>query len=226
MSEGMAELYRSYTTPVVIRSGIDESLLPKEKATEDSERYQIGFAGSLFGQDSFQAFIKALDSTNWIINDRPVRLILVGALGFSVNMLAQKPAEIVLLGRHSQGETIDVLSRCHMLYLPYPMNQPFSKETIKVSFPTKLSTYVAANVPIFYHGPKFSSVGAFIENCPIALHCSETGAETILSKIRQLLVDEDLRESMRATQRIAFKEHFSQQQFRSKIVSAVESCLP
>jgi len=224
MSEGMAELYRSYATPVVIRSGIDESLLAKEKPTEDNERYQIGFAGSLFGRDSFQAFIKALDSTGWIINNRPVRMVLVGVVGFSVNMFASKPAEIVLLGRHSRAETIEILSQCHMLYLPYPMNQPLSKETVKVSFPTKLSTYVAANVPIFYHGPKISSVGAFIQNYPIALHCSEIDTEAILNKTRQLLIDDKLRETIKTTQRKAFEEHFSWRQFQSKIVHAVESC--
>jgi glycosyltransferase involved in cell wall biosynthesis len=59
---------------------------------------------------------------------------------------------------------------------------------------------------------------------PIALHCSEIDTEAILNKTRQLLIDDKLRETMKATQRKAFEEHFSWRQFQSKIVHAVESC--
>ncbi|MFQ3674822.1 MAG: hypothetical protein SNJ83_14620, partial [Aggregatilineales bacterium] len=225
MSDEMGTAYQPYTNPVTIRSGIPDEFLPSRKTSRktrvERDYYQVGFAGSLYGVDSFRAFIKALDAEKWVVNEHPVQFVAIGTSVLPVHMRAPKPAEIIWLGRHSQLETISILSECDVLYLPYPMDAKH-KKTVTTSFPTKMSTYVAANVPIFYHGPSESTVASFIKKHPVALLCSTLDTTDILKVMTELLTNVELRDSIKVTQCQVFDEHFSFHQFKSKIISTLE----
>lgn len=222
MSDEMGEAYKMYTNPITIRSGISNEILMSAQPSSKTEYYEIGFAGSLYGTDSFQSLVEALNEEQWIINQRPVRLIVIGSSVLNVRMKAPKHGEIIWLGRHSQAETILTLSKCDVLYLPYPMDNKYTS-TVRMSFPTKLSTYVAANVPILYHGPSNSTVVSFVEKYPIASVCSTKDSHLIIQILTELLLNDDLRSSLKHEQCRVFEEFFSMQQFKLKIVSTIEA---
>ncbi len=213
MSEEMGILYRQHSKArmTVLHHAIPRSLWATRSASESraSEAYTIGFAGSLYASHEFTSLIDALDTSGWQINGKRVRVrILAGAMP---PLRINKPTHIEYLGWRTMQETINYLSETDVLYLPYPISED---NLTKVTFPTKLTTYAAARVPIFYHGSEQAAVARFMERYPVGVRCSTYDISDILSKLVYLLTDFTMRQiAVEAAQR-ALQEEFDFDIFR------------
>src|SRR5690606_6644646 len=101
-----------------------------------------------------------------------------------------------------------------------PLDDNFKRVT-KLSFPTKMSTYVAAQVPILYHGPQDSSVTRFFEKYPIGLPCYSNRTDEIISQLDALVSDHALRSSINLALVRAYEEEMSPFQFRRRVEKLV-----
>ena len=73
-------------------------------------------------------------------------LMTVGAMLF----WAVLPA---LFGWHATTDAVAILSACDVCYVPYWFDEAF-RPGVELSFPNKVSLYLAAGRPILYHGPE------------------------------------------------------------------------
>ncbi|OYW77085.1 MAG: hypothetical protein B7Z37_06080 [Verrucomicrobia bacterium 12-59-8] len=86
-------------------------------------------------------------------------------------------------------ETVETEMRLqHLLYLPLPLEHDW-ESFCKFSLSTKMVSYLAAGVPILYHGPQSSAAGQFLRRNEAAIHMNTNCPETIAQTIRNAISD-------------------------------------
>jgi glycosyltransferase involved in cell wall biosynthesis len=207
-SWAMAEQYgRDYgvrAVPVV--PGLDARLAqPPADSPRDSREFIIGIAGQLYASAELDCLVAALDSVDWMIAGREVRIRL---LGRSVNVNVNKEVHIEFLGWHSQADTIRLLAEADILYCPYWFDPAFETEA-RLCFPSKLISYLAAGRPVFFHGPSYASPGRFLEEHEAAAFCHSLDPSRVLDTLRLLVSDKDQYARLALNGRRAFEEHLT-----------------
>ena len=71
-------------------------------------------------------------------------------------------------------------------YVPYSFRKK-RKHQMTHSFPSKIGFYVSNGLPIFFHGPHYSTVFKFIEDQRIGVSCTHQDIEEILISLEQIL---------------------------------------
>lgn len=186
VSESMLVDYARETaaTITILRHG-----LPLPSAEDDAKialgesEWVIGFAGSMYSDCAWRAFLSALDSVKWRIAGRPVRLKL---LARKMTVVAQNPANIEFLGFRSVEQVQEALSSCHITYMPQPFVSHL-RELCRYSFPTKLTNYLAVGRPVFVHAPPYGALSVFFEANPIGALANSLEPEAIVSALTALL---------------------------------------
>jgi hypothetical protein len=114
---------------------------------DEAKLLRVCFSGQPYAAREIEFFIKTLDSLDWTIGDFNVELHVFGnsVLGISPHIFHH--------GWKDPTKLIGYLSFFDCALLPYPSEIAF-KEVSKFSFPSKLSTYIAANLPVIYLGPE------------------------------------------------------------------------
>ena len=118
---------------------------------------RIGFAGSNTAPDCLRVLIECLDARGWACSGRPITLRMLGARYLCES---RQPQSIEFLGWRDVAETRRLLAECDVLYLPQTFDRGL-RSLAELSFPTKLSTYVAARRPILLHAPEYASLSGF-----------------------------------------------------------------
>jgi glycosyltransferase involved in cell wall biosynthesis len=145
----------------------------------------IGVAGNLYSATEWYALLRALDSVNWIISDRRVR---IRVLGPDLVLYRQRCANIEFLGWRPMPEAVALLAETDLAYLPYFFDERF-RLTVKLCFPNKLTAYLAAGLPVLFHGPEDSSPARFFGQYPIGACCHTLAPEEIMKCLRRFVDD-------------------------------------
>ena len=164
VSDGMRELYehRYGARGAVIIHGVHPSLAhPASPREEGKGGHVLGFAGSLHCKREWNAFVNAVSTWNGTRPDE----ITVRFIGRFPRFGAHQAPFVELLGMMSMGNTVDALSKSHGAYVPYWFSDR-DAAVAKTAFPSKISAYVAAGVPVFYHGPAESTPANFLRAVP------------------------------------------------------------
>ena len=182
-SEPMRDLYeRLYGTPTVTM--ILGAPRPETLNRPDPDApLRIGFAGSLYARQEFNALRQALDRMNWMLDGRLIELHLYG----DHEALADQ-GRICVHGWADPDSTVSAISACDIAYLPYWFAKN-RREVVEVSFPGKLALYAAARTPVFYHGPSYGSPVRFLERFPMGKVCATLDASTVAERLASLLGD-------------------------------------
>jgi hypothetical protein len=106
-------------------------------------------------------------------------------LGTDFRFRTGRPANIEFCGFHSPAETVRILSGCDAAYLPQPF-EPALHELARYSFPTKLSTYLAAGRPILIHAPEHASLAEFYGQFAVGARCSVLDPNVLAAAIETL----------------------------------------
>ena len=203
-SEGMRNEFRARygIESIVIIHGIHPSLWHKPSLKLKSEHEcTIGFAGSLHCKKEWNAFLSSIRD-------------LEGREGFNIRMRfigrfprfgARKGPFIDFTGVLSLPDTVTALSQTDVAYVPYWFERKRSYMA-RTAFPSKISAYTAAGIPILYHGPTDSSPRYFIDKYPVGLCCHSLDINDIKGILRLLLFDYDVREKAGVAQQRALKE--------------------
>ncbi len=173
---------------------------------------RIGLAGQIYARDTWDAFIAALDSVNWKICEYPVQ---IKVLGQWLDPALNRP-EIEFLGWHSQQETIEILSQLDVLYCPYWFDKAFEQEA-RFSFPSKVTTYLAAGRPVFFHGPEYSSPGRFLKDGNAGVCCHSAAPSEIIQQLNDLIRDEKFYGAMAQNGHQLFLEKLSFEALRENL---------
>jgi len=217
MGETYAERYAVRAVPLL-------SALPAEFAREparaphDRDEVVIGVAGQIYATREWETFLTALDSVAWHLNGRNVKVVVLGRY---LNLRASASASIHFLGWHSQDETVGLLADADILYCPYWFDPEFEEEA-RLSFPSKLTSYLAAGRPVLFHGPEYASPARFLRENQAAFLCHSLEPRQVLGQLDHILTDRDAYASATRHGRAAFDRHLTMSSMKASFYEFLE----
>ncbi len=184
MAQSYHDAYGVEAIPVM--PSIDPALaLPPADAPTEGGDFRIGMAGQTYATREWDALLAALDSVDWRIAGRQVKIRLLGSYG---QIRSTGKSFIEYLGWRPQAEAIRLLAEADVLYCPYWFDKAFEEEA-RLSFPGKLSTYFAAGRPVLVHGPEYASPARFVSEHDAGLCCHSLESKDIIRVLASLLAD-------------------------------------
>lgn len=93
---------------------------------------------------------------------------------------------IVNLGWIAETELIGIMKNCHISYLPYKSEKKFI-HSMKYAFPSKAGFYISNNLPIFFHGPMYSSFNTFLRKYNVGISCDSLSKTDIEIKLTEFI---------------------------------------
>lgn len=187
--ENMQVAYRNLhgVESFILRHGMPESST-SASMNAGAAGWRIGFAGSITTPDCFQSLLSTLDQCQWCIAGRPITLRL---LGCRLQLGSRSPQSIEYLGWRDVAETRDLLGECNILYLPQSFKSAL-RHLSELSFPTKLSTYIATRRPIVLHAPTYGSLTSFWRDYPLGPVIPDLTEQGILHGLESGLLASDI----------------------------------
>jgi hypothetical protein len=184
----------------------------------DAAEFVVVFAGSVYADLEFRAFLAALDHCDWRIGNRPVRFRVMGPkFTFSTRV----PACIEFLGYRSATEVSAIMANADCGYVPYWFSNNYSL-AVQLCFPSKLLTCLAVKTPIFYHGPERSTPSAFLERFPAGIACHSLDPERIVKALSLLAGSQ--REAMADAATRAIETEFNKRNFEDRFHWLITGC--
>jgi len=205
VSDAMQEGYEAeFGRPcVILRHGLTAaSRRAAATALHSDNELLIGFAGGLYAKDAWSAFLAALDSIEWKVGKRQIRLRLMGE---SFVVKSKCAARVEYLGYRDSIQTAELLAECDVNYLPQPFQERL-KSLAEFAFPTKLSTYVTTGRPVLVHAPPYGSLRRFCERHQIGAVVDSLEPHAIAAAIDTLVSEEAYQKASANAARVAEKE--------------------
>ena len=101
-----------------------------------------------------------------------------------------------------------LLAQCDILYCPYWFSAEFQEEA-RLSFPSKLTTYLAAGRPVLFHGPAYSSPAVFLERERAGICCTSSEPSAVVGALTTIATNGELRATLTKNGRLAWQERLS-----------------
>ena len=174
--------------------------------------FNVFFAGNAYAERELRVFIDALEKFSEA-TDLRVCFYIASHQSFSTN---STKLEINNLGWISQIKLKDYTDKCHMAYLPYRSELRF-KHQMKYAFPGKAGFYISNNLPIFFHGPSYSSFNVFLKNHPVGISCDSLQSDDVLSKLNKFVKSASFYLNSQRECQKAFNEVFSKENFEQSV---------
>jgi len=209
MAKKYAHNYHAKTMPFL--PSLEAQLaFPPASRLHSAKELIIGMAGQIYVTAEWDSLILALDKLDWQINDQKIKIRL---LGNWLKLTTDRKMTIEYLGWRSQEETLKLMNECDILYCPYWFDPKYEKAA-RLSFPSKLTTYLAAGRPIFFHGPEYASPAVFLRKNQAAAFCYTLKTEEIIKILRRLKSDRKYYGQLAKNGRKAFDEYLTSQTLR------------
>jgi hypothetical protein len=184
MKVAYEQRYGTPCTPMI--HGLPESQWIRPSGLRSpNDPFIIGYAGSLYAPTEWNALMSALGSVGWRLGGRDVG---VRVLASALEVRATGPARIEFLGWQSTTDAVSILSECDVCYVPYWFDEA-CRPGVELSFPNKISLYLAAGRPIFFHGPRQSTPASFLARWPVGIACHSLDAGAIVETLRRAATD-------------------------------------
>jgi glycosyltransferase involved in cell wall biosynthesis len=207
VSEAMqAEYRRRYgLESVILRYGHDpmDAIFPPER--RNLENTLVGFAGNIYGEDAWRSFLAACARINAEGQLPPLKIKIFGSEGFPY---PHPGVEVICEGWLPRKEFLRRLAATDFCYLPYWFT-PEKRLHAWLSFPTKLTTYLAAGRPVLYHGPEYASITQTIRQYGIGLRVCSLDLKEIVSALKRLILDSPVRNTFSMAAIAAFYKEFN-----------------
>jgi hypothetical protein len=188
ISTGMQEYYRQrrQIDSLVFHPYVPQ--LPPAPPSPDNSEIHVGHMGTLYSENEVRSFMQGARITAAKLGRR-LRLTFIGGNRFDPSRhVSQVLPEVKIENLPSLPE-MDAMERlrdCHVLYAMYPFEER-SRVFRTTSLPTKLSSYIQLQRPIFAHTPGDSTLAAFVrENC-VGVECQSLLPEEISHALASLL---------------------------------------
>jgi hypothetical protein len=179
--------------------------MPKEVA--------IGMAGQFYADQAWNQLVKALNFAGWQIDGGRVVVRVLGN---------QRPEGVPdqnldFLGWKPQEEVVEILSRtCDILYCPYPF-EPRMAEVARLSFPSKIPTYLAAGRPIIFHGPDYAGPWRYLRERGAAYLCGSLEPSAVYNGLSHMVEDKALYAAIAKAAQDAFIADFTLEQMEKDV---------
>ncbi len=217
MAERYQHDYGVRSIPLIPSLNTSLALQPAQGLNCGKE-FTIGIAGQIYASEEWMALVAALDSVNWKIEGKNIKIRI---LGRRLNVEANALMNVEFLGWATQQDTIKLMSEMDVLYCPYWFSKQFETES-RLSFPSKLTTYLAAGRPVFFHGPEYASPARFLKENRAAVCCCSLQKEEIIAKLSLLLSDNNLYVNVAFKGSQAFEKYLSLSSMRQSLADFLQ----
>lgn len=171
------------------------------------------FSGNLYARKEFDTFLFALD--DFAFNNPSLQIRFFVATHSPISN-RYRNFNLVNLGWRDRAELVRIMENCHIAYLPYKFDTEF-KHSMSYAFPGKAGFYISNGLPIFFHGPDYSSFNTFIEKYKVGLICNSLLKERILIELKRFTEDSTFYNLCRNECERAFKHEFSKSVFHGRV---------
>lgn len=219
-SPAMAEEYsqRHGANAIPVMPGLSESWVkqPASRLNHDN-KLVIGFAGQMYSKKEWDALLETLDALDWKVEGRDVEIRM---LGKEFELQGFHKRNIHYLGWRNQIETIELLSQCDILYCPYFFDREL-EVTSRLSFPSKLTTYLAAGRPVLLHGPEYSSPYKFLKQNDAGMLCHGLTKSAVSNALTRLVYDTDRYAQLAGNGHKAFLNNLTDEHMQTQFVKVL-----
>ena len=142
--------------------------------------FNIFFAGNTYAENELKAFIISLEK--FVLHSNlKLTFYIASHKSFKTNS-----SKLIInnLGWLSQKKLNDYMNKCHIAYLPYK-SEPKFKHQMMYAFPGKSGFYISNNLPVFFHGPKYSSFNKLLDEFKLGVSCDSLNSNILLSEIKR-----------------------------------------
>ena len=212
MVEYYSQLYGAKGVPMVSCLDADVAKAPASEYTSQDE-FIICMAGQLYARDEWHALLEALDSIDWQVNGKNIRLRYMGEW---LEIGAKRRRCIEYLGWRTLEEVIDIASNSDLCYCPYWFSPEFELES-KLSFPSKLPLYFASGRPVLFHGPEYSSPGKFITKNSAAYVCHSLNADDLVIALSKIAEEKTMYQRVAQNAHHAFNAYLTHDQMKERV---------
>jgi glycosyltransferase involved in cell wall biosynthesis len=158
---------------------------PEIKQKTIIKDFNIFFSGNLYAKNEAQTFIKALI----LFAERNEELNIIMYVASHIKLYSNsEKIQIKNLGWVDEKVLQKCMEICHISYLPYKFDKKFS-HSMKYAFPGKAGFYISNNLPIFFHGPEYSSFNTFLEQYCVGISCGTLVKIEIVKKLEIFILD-------------------------------------
>lgn len=213
IGEAMSEYYyvKFNKESIIQRKGvkiIHKQLMVQNEPFVDNI-IKIAFAGSIYTSKTFESF---LDAIIQFLNSYKEYSIVFNIFSNDRlnNISSHDRLKINIYPWEEEEKVIKIISEMDIGYLPYKFSKK-EKIQMQLSFPTKISTYLAAGTPIFFHGPSYSSVNYFFKKFPCGVSCDSLQSVEIVNSLKSLLFDKEKYCQYKKYCKIALEKEFDEQ---------------
>jgi hypothetical protein len=184
MAEEYKRLYACPKSETVILGFETSRVIPKGE--KDNSCFVIALSGQMYASDELFALIAALNILDWKYANKKIILRFYGR---SFHLFFSNQANIEIRGWLPQEKLLSELADTDLLYCPYWFNRGF-EEAARLSFPSKLSTYLKTGIPVLFHGPEYASPRIFLEKYNAAYICGTLDIEIIADTLKKIIISD------------------------------------
>jgi hypothetical protein len=177
-------------------------------------KLNIFFAGNTYAKNELLNFSKALE----IFSHKSKLTITFYLASHGEYSTDSELLKIINLGWVSQLKLKEYMDISHIAYLPYKFEEKF-KHQMTFAFPGKGGFYISNNLPVFFHGPNYSSFNQFLSDYPVGLSCDSLNPDIICSKLNEMIESNQKYQNFQKNCLQAFEEKFSAKTFSSNVLS-------
>lgn len=159
---------------------------PAKSITSEAELV-FAMAGQLYAIDEWNAFLSLHNSLNWKIKGRTIKILLLGKHD-GLEIPSWAAGKVHKVGWVSQEEAVSICNSADILYCPYWFSPDFEKEA-RLSFPSKLTTYLASGRPVLFHGPEYASPARYLKKYDAGYFCCSNAEDELLKCIVDIIDD-------------------------------------
>jgi glycosyltransferase involved in cell wall biosynthesis len=211
VSEAMQEVYNHEygLKSQILRYGHDlvESAVATPKKPIHRDAIIVGFAGNVYGEDAWRSFLAACAQINTEGQLPPIKIQIFGSERFPY---PHPGVAVTRQGWLPQREMLRRLAMVDFCYLPYWFMLS-KRRHAEFSFPTKLTTYLAAGRPVLYHGPEHTEASRIMRDWGLGLGIHSLAHQDIAAALNLLVRNVALRESYSKAALRAFYSEFNAQ---------------
>jgi glycosyltransferase involved in cell wall biosynthesis len=218
-----AEYRRLYgLESVILRYGHDLRDFPGVPADRNPEAIVVGFCGNVYGEDAWRGFLTACARINAEGRLPPLKILIFGTEAFPY---PHPGVEVTCRGWLPLREMMHGLSATHFCYLPYWFT-PEKRRHAELSFPTKLTTYLAAGRPVLYHGPQYAGAAQVMRDWRLGPSVHTLCPDDISRIIKRLMTEGSSRKRFSQAAREAFEKEFNARVMQANFIRLTGISLP
>lgn len=146
-----------------------------ETINKDNKIFKISLSGQVYAKEELDALLSALDLMKWKIGNKDVYFEHFGMWNpyyVDFDKHSKYKDRFIIRGFVNQNQLLHELSSSDLLYCPYFFSDDeVLKMVSSLSFPSKVVTYLALDVPTIFHGPSYAGPYKFLSdnNCSFLL---------------------------------------------------------